>query len=88
MTEGESWFRYGMPSMIQGRENIRYGVNPMMVGRIFDLEAEGRSSISVNTGHPGASLEDSLLAIAADPAGEEIVAATVEVAEERRPAAV
>jgi predicted amidohydrolase len=77
MTEGEAWLRYGLPSIIQGRENIRYGVNPMMVGRIFDLEAEGRSSIVVNTGRPGASLEDSLLAVAADPAGEEIIAATV-----------
>ncbi|MDP2950687.1 MAG: nitrilase-related carbon-nitrogen hydrolase [Chloroflexota bacterium] len=94
LTQEEEWLRYGLPSIIQGRENIRYGVNPMMVGRIFDLEAEGRSSISVNTGRPGASLEDALLAIAARPDEEEIIFASVDMAptgpsgDERRPAAL
>jgi predicted amidohydrolase len=78
LTEGQAWLRYGLPSMIQGRENIRYGVNPMMVGQIFDLVGQGRSSISVNTGRPDATLEDALLAIAATSDGEEIVAATVD----------
>ena len=78
LTEGQAWLRFGLPSIIQGRENIRYGVNPMMVGQIFDLVGEGRSSISINTGRPGASLEDALLAIAATPDGEEIVAAAVD----------
>ena len=78
LTEGQAWLQFGLPSIIQGRENIRYGVNPMMVGRILDLVGQGRSSISVNTGRPGASLEDALLAIAATPDGEEIVAATVD----------
>jgi predicted amidohydrolase len=82
LSEGEAWLRGGLPSIIQGRENIRYGVNPMMVGRVFDLEAEGRSSISLNTGRPGASLEDAILAIADTPTEEEIVWATVDVAEE------
>ncbi len=82
LSEGEAWLREGLPSIIQGRQNIRYGVNPMMVGRIFDLEAEGRSSISLNTGRPGASLEDILLAIAARPTEEEIICASVDVAEE------
>jgi len=88
LTEGQAWLRFGLPSIIQGRENIRYGVNPMMVGHIFDLRAEGRSSISVNTGRPGASLEDALLAIAATPDGEEIVAATVDAPDGIRPTAV
>jgi hypothetical protein len=39
---------------------------------------QGRSSISVNTGRPDATLEDALLAIAATSDGEEIVAATVD----------
>jgi predicted amidohydrolase len=88
LTEGQAWMRFGLPSIIQGRENIRYGVNPMMVGRIFDLVGEGRSTISINTGRPGASLEDALLAIAGTPDGEEIVAATVDAPDGIRPAAV
>jgi predicted amidohydrolase len=88
LTEGQAWLRFGLPAMIQGRENIRYGVNPMMVGRIFDLVGQGRSSISINTGRPGASLEDALLAIAATPDGEEIVAATVDAPDGIRPPAV
>jgi predicted amidohydrolase len=88
LTEGQAWLRFGLPSIIQGRENIRYGVNPMMVGRIFDLVGQGRSSISINTGRPGASLEDALLAIAAIPDGEEIVAATVDAPDGIRPPAV
>lgn len=79
-SEGENWLRTGCPSIIQGRENIRYGVNAMMVGAVFeDMLAEGLSSIAVNTGRPGASWEDGVLAMAAQPGGEEIVAAAVEV---------
>jgi len=88
LTEGQGWLRFGLPAMIQGRENIRYGVNPMMVGRIFDLVGQGRSSISINTGKPAASLEDALLAIAATPDEEEIVAATVDAPDGIRPTAV
>jgi len=88
LTEGQAWLRFGLPSMIQGRENIRYGVNPMMVGQIFDLVGGGRSSISINTGRPGASLEDALLAIATTPDGEEIVAATVDAPDGMHPTAV
>ena len=85
LTEGQAWLRFGLPSIIQGRENIRYGVNPMMVGQIFDLVGQGRSSISINTGRADATLEDALLAIAATPDGEEIVAATVDAPYERGP---
>jgi len=85
LSEGEAWLREGLPSIIQGRQNICYGVNPMMVGRIFDLEAEGRSSISLNTGQLGASLENALLAIAAKPTEEEIICASVDVPEVHQP---
>ena len=79
-TEGEIWLRYGCPSIIQGRENIRFGVNAMMVGEVFeDMLAEGLSSIAVNTGRVGASWEDGVLAMARRPDAEEIVAATVEL---------
>ncbi len=79
-SEGDNWLKTGCPSIIQGRENIRYGVNAMMVGAVFeDMLAEGLSSIAVNTGRVGASWEEGVLAIAQRPDAEEIVAATVEM---------
>jgi predicted amidohydrolase len=57
LNEGVEWWRRGPASKIQGRVNIRYCLNPMLVGRLFDLEFEGRSSIAVNT-----ALEPDLLA--------------------------
>ena len=79
-TEGDTWLRTGCPSIIQGRENIRFGVNAMLVGGVFeDLYAEGRSSVAANTGNPEATWEDAVLAIASRPDAEEIVAATVEI---------
>lgn len=87
LEEGEAWFRYGLPSIIQGRENILYGVNPMQVGKILDLEAEGLSNISWNTGDPSTPGEKALLAVADRPDEEAIVAATVDMPE-RRPAAI
>jgi len=78
--EGQNWLKYGCPAIIQGRENIRYGLNAMMVGGVFaDMYAEGLSSVSRNTGRPEATWEDAVLAIAAKPDAEEIVAATVEL---------
>ncbi|MDO8617100.1 MAG: carbon-nitrogen hydrolase family protein [Dehalococcoidia bacterium] len=77
--EGENWLRTGCPSIIQGRENVRYGVNAMLVGAVFaDTAAEGLSSIAVNTGRPGASWEEAVVAIAARPDGEEVLVATVD----------
>ena len=77
--EGENWLRYGCPAIIQGRENIRYGVNAMLVGAVFeDTSAEGLSSISINTGNPDATWKDGVLAIAKRPDAEEIVAATMD----------
>ncbi len=79
-TEGENWLRTGCPSIIQGRENIQYGVNAMMVGAVFeDMLAEGLSSVSQNTGRVGASWEEGVVAMAEKPDSEEIVADTVEV---------
>ncbi len=78
--EGEAWLRSGCPAIIQGRENIRFGVNAMMVGAVFeDMSAEGLSSVSRNTGRAGASWEDGVLAIASRPDAEEIVAAVVDL---------
>jgi predicted amidohydrolase len=78
-TEGANWLKTGCPSIIQGRENIRYGVNPMLVGGVFDdMYAEGLSSVAMNTGRLGAAWEEGILAIACNPDAEEIVSATVE----------
>ena len=78
--EGENWLHTGCPSIIQGRENIRYGVNAMLVGAVFeDMLAEGLSSIAINTGRPNACWAEGLLAIASRPDAEEIVSATVEI---------
>jgi len=77
--EGEAWLCTGCPTVIQGRENIRYGVNAMMTGAVFeDTAAEGLSSISVNTGRPDAGWQEGLLAIAQAADGEEIIAACVD----------
>jgi predicted amidohydrolase len=78
--EGERWLATGCPSIIQGRENIRFGVNPMMVGAVFeDTMAEGLSTIARNTGDPCAPWDAGLLAMATDPGGEEVLVATVEL---------
>lgn len=79
-TEGENRLRTGCPSIIQGRENIQYGIEALMVGAVFeDMLAEGLSSIARNTGRVGASWEEGVIAMAERPDAEEIVAATVEV---------
>jgi hypothetical protein len=50
-----------------------------MVGAVFeDTAAEGLSSVAVNTGVPGAPWKDGVLAMAAKPDAEEILAAVVD----------
>ena len=49
VSEGEAWLRYGLGEQIQNRMNIQYGVNPMLVGDVWDLSPRGRSSIVANT---------------------------------------
>jgi hypothetical protein len=83
--EGENWLCAGCPSIIQGRENIRYGVNAMLVGAVFeDTAAEGLSSIAVNTGRPGAAWEEGVVAIASSATEEEAVVATVDAPRQPR----
>ena len=75
LTEGEAWFAYGLLHQVQNRQNIRLGVNPMLVGKLWDLEASGRSSIVANTGYyPEAFTEQpGILAIAESPFEESFV---------------
>ena len=78
--EGDRWLATGCPSIIQGRESIRFGVNPMLVGSVFeDTMAEGLSTISRNTGDACASWDTGVLAMASDPSTEEVLAATVDL---------
>jgi predicted amidohydrolase len=46
--EGEQWIARGAGARIQNAINIRVLLNPMLVGKLFDLEFEGRSSITFN----------------------------------------
>ena len=56
--EGEEWLRRGPAERLQGRVNLRHALNPMLVGRLFDIEFEGRSSISSNrTLEPNGTLQ-------------------------------
>jgi predicted amidohydrolase len=72
-------------SLIQGRENVQYGVVPFLVGAIFEDErAEGTSFIARNTGVVGTPPEEALVAKTDDVFAEAIVAATVELAETGR----
>jgi predicted amidohydrolase len=61
----------------QGRENIQYSVEAMMVGRCSRTCWRGLS-IARNTGRVGASWEEGVIAMAEKPDAEEIIAATVE----------
>ena len=90
LSEGAAWLRYGLRALVQDRLHLRYGVNPMLVGDVWDLAARGRSSLVANCrfvpeavldGHPG------LLALAETAERETFVRATVALAStpDRRP---
>ena len=75
LLEGEQWLARGLPALIQRRVNLRYGVNPMLVGKLFDLAFEGCSSISANTSLTGCA--DPIVAMATQPDQFAIVSARV-----------
>ena len=74
--EGEEWLARGLPALIQHRVNLRYGVNPMLVGTLFDLTFEGCSSISANTSLTGCS--EPILAMTTQPDQFAVVGARVD----------
>jgi predicted amidohydrolase len=78
-TQAEEWVQDGLPALVQNRENIRYGVNAMMVGQLFDLNVEGRSSIvGPAARYPSHAYGVSgFAALAQTPDQEEVVAAVV-----------
>ncbi len=73
--EGQEWLARGIMHGIQDRLNIRYALNPMLVGELFDLVFEGRSSISANQSLT--RVENPILSIADSHNDFEIVTARV-----------
>jgi predicted amidohydrolase len=73
--EGEVWLREGLAKKLTARENLRYGINPMLNGRLYETRFEGRSSIAAAGRY---------LAVADAPSGDAIVRAEVEIDDARR----
>ncbi len=78
-SEGEAWLSLGLRAGVRGRQTIRYGVNPMLVGGVFGLQAEGKTSIVANPRYTDAETEGygGVLALAETYDCEEIVRAVV-----------
>ncbi len=63
--------------LIQGRENIRFGVSSALVGEVFrDRRSEGLSFIARNANLPEDRWQEALICQAKDPFEEQILAAT------------
>ena len=80
-SEGEAWLGLGLREGVRNRQHICYGVNPMLVGGMFELQAEGRSSIVANPRFLAAEKGGygGVLALAHTHTQEEIVRAKVEL---------
>lgn len=81
VTQEEQWWAEGLPTGLAGRESLRYGINPMLVGHVFDMGFEGRSTICADHSRvDGAWIErEGILAVAPDPAASAIVASEVQL---------
>jgi len=66
--EGEVWLREGLAKKLVGRENLRYGINPMLNGSFDETRFDGRSSIAAAGNY---------LALAERTTGDAIVRAEV-----------
>ena len=82
-SEGEAWLSLGLRAGVRGRQHIRYGVNPMLVGGLFELQAEGCSSIVANPRFTAAAAGGygGVLALAHSYNQEEVVRAKVKLPE-------
>lgn len=67
--EGEVWLGEGLAQKLAGRENLRYGLNPMLNGKLYELSFEGQS---------GVYAARKALALADSPVGDAIVRVSVE----------
>lgn len=81
LSEGEAWLEQGLRAQLQGRLHLRYGVNPMMVGDVWNLRPRGRSSLLTNTRFMDAETEGyrGVLALAQSDDQEEVVRAEVAI---------
>ena len=80
LSEGEAWLTHGLRAQLQNRLHVQVGVNPMLVGDVWDLQPRGRSSIVVNGRYfPNRVLEGfaGVVALAETDDSEEIVKATL-----------
>jgi predicted amidohydrolase len=73
LSEGDAWFRYGLKETLRESLNVRYGVNPMLVGELWELKFEGVSSIVQVSGH------DVKVIAQAEGLRHDVVKATVDV---------
>jgi predicted amidohydrolase len=71
----EQWFVEGMPTTLRGLRNVRYVVNPQLVGEVLDNHFEAPSLILART--PAGEVE--VIGEAGGPLTEEIVAARAPV---------
>lgn len=82
LSEGEAWLAHGMNAQLQGRVNLRYGVNPMLVGEAFGFAPRGRSAILANaalTAHAWVEGRTGVVALAESAEREAFVHAEVEL---------
>jgi predicted amidohydrolase len=75
LSEGEAWLKYALAQQLQNRLHIRYGVNPMLVGQVWDVAFEGCSSLVQKT----TDGQTQLLAQARNATSKSFVRATVDV---------
>jgi predicted amidohydrolase len=82
--EGQAWLGRGLRAGLAGRAHLRYGVNPMLVGRLPPLALEGRSTVVARTALPvpapegGAwTVAHGVLGVATGPTDEHVVAVDV-----------
>ena len=80
LSEGEAWLTHGLRAQVQNRLHVQVGLNPMLVGEVWELQPRGRSSIVVNSRFfPDARLEGytGLLALASTDNQEELLKTTL-----------
>jgi predicted amidohydrolase len=80
LSEGEAWWNYGLPQQLQNRLSITYGVNPMLVGQVWDIAFEGCSSLVLRTSNGSTEF----LAQAKNPTSLAFVRATVDAPKSAR----
>ncbi len=68
--EGEAWFAEGLAAKLADRENLRYGLNPMLTGRFYEVGFEGVANVAA-PGEPIAKTQS--------PRGDAVASALVEL---------